>query len=128
MVKSSSASEEVAVNQSQRLEEGVEGSPVGPLRNRPWMGVGVEEGGCPLPVDAEGSWLAAVALGQQVLGNSWQLREVVEEGGPGPEVEGGESQLIVGVEVVEEESQLMVEVGDFQSPEEREYNMIHHVQ
>lgn len=115
VVKSPLPSVEVAVNQSQRLEEGGEGSPVGPRSNRPWVGVGVEEGGCPLQVDVEGSWLAGVSGMQQVLGTSWQLKEVVEEG-------------VLGLEVVGGESQLMVEVEHFQSPEVRENSMIQHVQ
>lgn len=58
--------EEVAVNQSQRLEEEVEGSLAGPLGRRQWVGVVVGEGGCPLQVEAEGSWMAGVAVGKQI--------------------------------------------------------------
>lgn len=110
VVKSSLPPAEVAVNQSQRLEEGVEGSPVGPQRNRPWEAVVVVEGGCPLQVEGEGSWLAGVSGRQQVLGNTWQLKEVEEEG-------------VLGLEVVEGASLLMVEVEYYQSPEERENSM-----
>lgn len=59
----SSREEEVAVNQSQRLEEEVEGSQAGPLRHRRQVGAVVEEGGCPLREEVEGSWLAGVAGG-----------------------------------------------------------------
>ncbi len=61
--------EEVAVNQSQWQEEGVEGSPAGPLRHRRWVEAAAVEGGCPLQVEVEESWLAVVAWARQVLGN-----------------------------------------------------------
>lgn len=111
---SSTAEEAEAANQSQRPEEGAEGSLVGPLRSHPWVEAGVEEGGCPLQV--EGSWLAGVAGGEQVLHNSWLPKEVVE-GALGLEVVVGESQLMVGVEVE-------VEVGYFRSPEKTEYKTL----
>lgn len=69
MVVQSSLPEEVAVNQSPKLEEGVEGSQVEPLQNHPWVGVAVVEVGYPLQVEGEGSWLAGVCEKLQVLGN-----------------------------------------------------------
>ena len=92
---------EEVVNQSQQPVEGVEGSLAGPLRHR-LHGVGaVEEGGGPLQAEVEGSLLAGVAGGQQVLGNSLQPKEVLDEG----------RLTMVGVGV---------EVGHFQSPEKTE--------
>lgn len=102
--------EEVGANQSRQPEEGVGGSLVGPLSCHRWVEAAVEEGGCPLQVEVEGSWSAAVAVGLQVLRCSWQPWEVEEEEGLGlEEVEGGCHPL------VEEE----VEVGCFQSPEKQ---------
>lgn len=107
VVVGSSTVEAVAANQSQRPEEGVEGSLAGLLRHHRWVGVAVEEGGCPLQVEVAASLVAGVAEGGQVLRNSWQPKEVVEGG--------------LGLEVVEEGSRPMVgvgvEVGHFQSPE-----------
>lgn len=87
--------EEETVNQSQQPEEGVEGSPA---EHRLWVVV-AEEGGCPLQVEAEGSWLAGVDEGGQVSKNSWQPKEAVEEGGMGPEVVAEGSLPMVEVEV-----------------------------
>lgn len=87
--------EEVAVNHSQLLEEGVEGSLVDLLGHHQRVGVAVEEEGYPLQVELEESWLAG---GGWVSENSWQPKEAVEEEGP-------------GLEVVVEEPQPMVEVG-----------------
>lgn len=83
----------------------MEGSLAVPLRNRPWVGAAEEVGGCPLQVEVGGSWLAGVAGVGLVLRNSWQPKEVVEEGGQGLEVVGEGSQPVVEVEV-----------GRFQSP------------
>lgn len=107
VVVASSMAEVVAANQSQRPEEVVEGSLAGPLRHHRWVGLAVEEGGCPLQEEVAGSWLAGVAGEGKVLRDSWQPKEVVEGG--------------LGLEVVEEGSQPMVVVGveveHFQSPE-----------
>lgn len=77
----------------------VEGSLAETLRSHPWVEVGVVEGGCPLQVEVEGSWLEDAAAVGKVLSNSWQPQEVVEEGTLGLEVVAEESQLMVGVEV-----------------------------
>lgn len=95
MVGSSLVVEEVAVNHSQLLEGGVEGSLVGLLEHHQWEGVAVEEEGCPLQVELEESWLAG---GGWVSQNSWQPKEVVEEEG-------------LGLEVVVAEPRPNVEVG-----------------
>lgn len=44
----------------------MEGSLAGPLGRRQWVEVAVEEGGCPLQVEVEGSWMAGVAAGKQI--------------------------------------------------------------
>lgn len=116
VVGSSMAAEEVAVNQSQRQEEVVEGSLAGPLRHLRCVGAAVEEGGCPLQVEVEESWLARVAGEWQALENSWQPKEVVEEGGLGLEVVGEGPQPVVEVEVEV--------VKHFQTPEKTEYNVM----
>lgn len=108
MVGSSTAEEGVALNQSQRPEEGVEGSLAGPLSHHPWAAAAVEEEGCPLQVEEEGSWLAGVAGGEQILRNPLQPKEVAEEGGLGLEVVGGGSR-----------QEVEVEVGHFQCPEKQ---------
>lgn len=111
MAGSSWAAVEVAVNRSRIQGEGVGGSLAGPLRRRHWAVAGVEEGGYPLQVEVEGSccW-AAVAWEWQALGNSWQPKEVEEEGSQGLEVEEEGSHPV-----------MEVEVGHFQSPAKTEY-------
>ena len=117
--------EEVALNE--RIEEGVGGvgwislseeevggSLVVPQRSYRQAEAGVEEGG-PFQVEVEGSWLAGFAGGGWASGNSWQLKEVVEEGMMSPEVAEGGTHLMEEEEEVEE-----VEVGCSQSSEETE--------
>lgn len=98
---------------SQKPEEVEGGSLAEPLSRRPF-GVAVEEGGCPLQVEVEGSWLAGVAGEGQVLRTAWQPKEV-EEGRLGLEVVVGGFQPVVGVEVG---------AGHFQSPDKTEYKIM----
>lgn len=90
----------------------MEGNLAGPLRNRRWVGAAEGEGGCPLQVEVEGSWLAGVAGVGKVLVNSWQPKEVVEGGGQDLEAVGAGSRPMAEVEV-----------GHFQSPEMTEYTI-----
>lgn len=110
MVGRSLSAGEVEANRSHWWVEEVEGSQAEPLRNHHPVVVAVEEGGCPSEqVEVEGSCLAVDAWAWWVWGNSWQLREVEEEGGPGQEVveEGSRPLVVVVVEV---------EVGYFHHP------------
>lgn len=60
---SSAMAEEAALTQSLWQEEVAEGSLAGPQENHPWVVALVEEGGCPLRVEVEESWLAGIAGG-----------------------------------------------------------------